>query len=235
MSKISLFPEGKVSTKTGKLSPSVIPFTNIEFDDYLEKIKDGEFQDEVLKYRTGKIEKLRLRGVTASGVFSYRSTKNLLSHSGFICIDVDQKDQLNLDFNQLKEELKKDAYVYSFHTSVGGFGLAIYIKIVSEKHFESAVSLEKYFLDNYKVIVDKSCKNVDRYRFVSYDPDTYINKKAKVCLINDHLVSAMQELVKNNIVLGTIIEKKDKNNYLLHGKKVNLSPSLTNLLGVEYL
>lgn len=180
MSKISLFPEGKVSTKTGKLSPSVIPFTNIEFDDYLEKIKDGEFQDEVLKYRTGKIEKLHLRGVTASGVFSYRSTKNLLSHSGFICIDVDQKDQLNLNFNQLKEELKKDAYIYAFHTSVGGFGLAIYIKIVSEKHFESAVSLEKYFLDNYKVIVDKSCKNVDRYRFVSYDPDTYINKKAKV-------------------------------------------------------
>lgn len=61
------------------------------------------------------------------------------------------------------------------------------------------------------------------------------NKKAKVCLINDHLLSAMQELVKNKIVLGTVIEKKDKNQYYLHGKKVNLSQSLTQLLGVQYL
>ena len=36
MSKISLFPEGKISQKTGKLAPSSIPFTNIEFEDYLD-------------------------------------------------------------------------------------------------------------------------------------------------------------------------------------------------------
>ena len=59
MSKISLYPEGKVN-KDGKLAPAVSPFTNIEFDEYLIKIKEGEFQDEVLSYRTGKIEKLKL-------------------------------------------------------------------------------------------------------------------------------------------------------------------------------
>ena len=179
MSKISLFPEGKVSTKTNKLSPAVIPFTNIDFDDYLCKIKDGEFQDEVLKYRTGKIEKLSLRGVTASGTFTYRNSKNLIDHSGFICVDIDSKEQLNFNLSKLQEDLKTDSYIYSFHTSVGGFGLAVYIKISPDKHLESFLSLEKYFLDNYKVVIDKSCKNVDRYRFVSYDPDLYLNKKAK--------------------------------------------------------
>ena len=48
-----------------------------------------------LKYRIGKLEKIKLRGVTASGVFSYRSSKNLVAHSGFITIDIDEKDQQN--------------------------------------------------------------------------------------------------------------------------------------------
>ena len=49
MSKISLYPQGEISKKTGNLSPAVVPFTSIEFDSYLEKIRDGEWQDEVLK------------------------------------------------------------------------------------------------------------------------------------------------------------------------------------------
>src|SRR5690606_34106192 len=107
MSKISLFPEGEVSKKTGLMSPSVIPFVNLEFDEYLEKVRDGEFQDEVLKYRSGKIKKTKLRGVTSSGVFSYRSAKNLVAHSGFISIDIDDKDHPNIDLKILKEELQK--------------------------------------------------------------------------------------------------------------------------------
>lgn len=180
MTKISLFPEGKLSNKTGKLSPSVTPFTTIDFEDYLQKIKDGDFQDEVLAYRTGKIEKLKLRGVTPSGVFSYRSAKSLLQHSGFIAIDIDTKDQVREDFKNLRNDLIKDSYIFGLHDSVSGKGgLVAYVKIVSDKHYDSFVSLEKYFLDTYNIIIDKSCKNVDRYRFVSYDPETYINKKSK--------------------------------------------------------
>jgi hypothetical protein len=179
MSKISLYPEGKPN-KEGKLAPAVIPFTNIEFDEYLDKIKEGEFQDEVLAYRTGKIEKLKLRGVTPSGVFSYRNSKSLVVHSGFIAIDIDTKDQVRDDFTELRNELTKDSYTYGLHDSVSGKGgIVIYVKIAHDKHYDSFLALEKYYFDNYKVIIDKSCKNVDRYRFVSYDPDTYINKKSK--------------------------------------------------------
>jgi len=121
MSKISLFPEGKPN-KEGKLSPAVIPFTNIDFDEYLDKIKDGEFQDEVLAYRTGKIEKLKLRGVTPSGVFSYRNSKSLTQHSGFIAIDIDTKDQVRKDFAEVRNELQKDSYTYALHDSVSGGG-----------------------------------------------------------------------------------------------------------------
>lgn len=180
MSKISLFPKGKYSDKHKKIVPSSIPFTSISFEDYLQKIKDGEFQDEVLAYRTGKIEKLELRGVTPSGVFSYRSTKNLVQHSGFIGIDVDKKDQVRQDFDQLRIEIQNDPYTFSLHDSVSGNGgIVVYIKIVPDKHMDAFLSIERYYLDKYKVIIDPSCKDVSRFRFVSYDPDLYINKKSK--------------------------------------------------------
>tara|TARA_R110002051_G_scaffold308116_1_gene379545 strand:- start:30210 stop:32477 length:2268 start_codon:yes stop_codon:yes gene_type:complete len=180
MSKISLFPQGEVSKKTGKLSPAAIPFTNIEFDEYLGKIRDGEFQDEVLAYRSGRIEKLKLRGVTSSGVFSYRSAKSLTQHSGFISIDIDKKDQSeSLSFTSLKDALSSDPYTYAMHHSAGGYGLVVYIKIVPEKHFDSFQAIEKYYADNYNVIIDASCKDVSRFRFVSYDPDLYQNKKSR--------------------------------------------------------
>lgn len=180
MSKISLFPQGEISKKTGKLSPSVIPYSNIEFETYLEYIRDGEFQDEVLAYRTGKLEKLKLKGVTASGVFSYRSSKNIVAHSGFICIDGDKKDQLRTDYENIRKEIESDPYTFALHDSVSGKGnLCWYVKINTEKHYDSFIALEKYYADEYKIIIDKSCKNVDRYRFVSYDPDLYLNKKSR--------------------------------------------------------
>lgn len=180
MSKISLFPKGKYSEKAKKTVPSSIPFTSISFEDYLQKIKDGEFQDEVLAYRTGKVAKLELRGVTPSGVFSYRSAKNIDQHSGFIGIDVDKKDQVRQDFDQLRIEIQNDPYTFSLHDSVSGNGgIVVYIKIVPDRHLDAFLSIEKYYLDKYKVIIDPSCKDVSRFRFVSYDPDLYINKKSK--------------------------------------------------------
>lgn len=180
MSKISLFPEGEISKKTGKLSPSVIPFTNVDFDEYLEQIRDGAYQDEVLEYRTGKREKLKLRGVTPSGIFTYRASKSLAEHSGFISIDIDAKDQIRKDTEGILEEIKKDPYTYAVHASVSGNGgIVVYIKIVPEKHPDAFLAIEKHYADNYNVFIDKSCKDVSRFRFVSYDPDIYINKKSR--------------------------------------------------------
>lgn len=180
MSKISLYPQGEISSKTGKLSPAFIPFTNVDIDEFLYQVRDGAYQDEVLEYRTGKREKLKLRGVTPSGVFSYRSAKSITQHSGFICIDIDSKDQLRQDYDVIREEIKKDAYTYALHASVSGKGgLVVYFKIVPEKHLEAFLAIEKHFADSYNVFIDKSCKDVSRYRFVSYDPDLYLNKKSR--------------------------------------------------------
>lgn len=156
---------------------SSTPTGTIVFDQYLQFVKNGYWQDEILAYRTGNLEKTKLPCITTSGIFSSRKEEGLLEHSGFICIDLDAKDQV-VQFDI--EEIKKDPFVYAAHKSVSGFGYAVFFKIIPEKHKESYLGLEEHFLKNYKLIVDPAPKNVASLRFVSYDPDLFINEKAKI-------------------------------------------------------
>jgi hypothetical protein len=150
---------------------------NIGIQDYIDNIKNGTWQDSVLNVRAGKLEKNKLPALTISGVFKERKAAQIIEHSGFICIDVDAKDQIcKIDIDAIKQ----DPYVYAVHLSVGGFGYAVLIKIDPEKHLEAFLSLENYFFVNYSIVVDKSCKDTSRLRYVSYDPDIYVNEKAKV-------------------------------------------------------
>lgn len=167
MSNVSIFQSAKVAKSE----------RNLSIEAYLDGIKNGQWQDPVLQYRAGKIEKTRVPGVTASGVFMERSNTKLVSHSGLICIDVDAKDQIcQFEIN----DIKQDPYTYAVHRSVGGAGYAVYVRISPEKHLEAFQGLENYYFANYNVVVDKSCKDVSRLRFVSYDPELFVNTKAKI-------------------------------------------------------
>lgn len=150
---------------------------NLSIQEYLDNIKYGRWQDDVLNVRAGKLKKDKVPAVTISGVFKERKAKDIIEHSGFICIDVDAKDQIcHIDIDAIKE----DPYVYAVHKSVGGFGYAVLVKIDPERHLDAFLGLEQYFFVNYSIVVDKSCKDTSRLRYVSYDPDIYVNEKAKV-------------------------------------------------------
>lgn len=150
---------------------------NLAINDYIEAIRSGTWQDDVLNVRAGKLDKSKVPAVTISGVFKERKASQLIEHSGFICIDVDAKDQIcKIDIDQIKA----DPYVYAVHLSVRGFGYAVLIKIEPERHLDAFLGLEQYFFVNYSIVVDKSCKDTSRLRYVSYDPDIYVNQKAKV-------------------------------------------------------
>jgi len=166
---VSVFKNAKTPVPTGIM----------DFTAYLSGIRDGLWQDEILNYRAGKREKTTLTSVTPSGTFKEsRANKNLLEHSGFINIDVDQKDN-DIKLLDFRETLYADEYIYGGHTSAGGNGLSLYIRITADKHYESFLCLEKYFANKYHIIIDTACKDVCRLRFVSYDPELYLNVKAK--------------------------------------------------------
>jgi predicted P-loop ATPase len=65
------------------------------------------------------------------------------------------------------------------HRSLSGNGYAVFVRIDGERHLDAYLGLEHYFMVQFNIVLDKSCKDTSRLRFVSYDPDIYINKKAK--------------------------------------------------------
>jgi predicted P-loop ATPase len=151
---------------------------------FLDAIQTGKWQDQVLKIRTIKEHDLRqaakknLPYVTISGIFAEsRSVQGLSAHSGFISMDL---DNLGTELEGVRSLLSKDPYVFSCFTSVSGTGLCVLFKIDPEKHREAFDSIASYLVTQYQIIVDPSGKDVSRPRYVSYDPDLFLNEKSAI-------------------------------------------------------
>jgi hypothetical protein len=149
----------------------------IQFNDYLSGVRSGLWQDIVLQYRNMKgIEKAEFKktipGVSPSGKFSKRKADAIEAHSGILCMDIDEKDNPDMQI----ERLEDDPYVYAYHRSVGGYGYAVYFMIEPSKHLDAYYGIEKHLADNYHLICDHACKDTSRLRFVSFDPDLYFNE-----------------------------------------------------------
>lgn len=172
--EVSFFENIK-SVKNGKK----IPIAQL-----LADIKNGMWKREAARIRGIEDDNERreekskiLPCATISGIFSERKNAKLKKHSGHICIDMDDLDNAE----NARENLKADPYTYALFTSASGRGrLAVIVRIDPEKHLESFLGLEKYYLNNYSYKIDESCKDVSRARFVSYDPDLFINPESEV-------------------------------------------------------
>lgn len=169
MTAISIYKNVQDTTSTNTI-------TLISF---LTDIQAGKWQDAVLKIRTiddkdmRKVEKTKLPSVTISGIFGKRTDNDCKLHSGFIAIDL---DNLNNEVESTRELLRHDPYIYSGFTSVSGTGLCLLFKIDSDKHRDAFEGIADYLIKKYQLIVDPTGVNQSRLRFVSYDPELFINE-----------------------------------------------------------
>lgn len=151
----------------------------IGIDHFLEGVRDGKWQDAVLKIRTIKEEELRraekatLPNVTISGIFTKRVDKECKLHSGFIGIDI---DNLGPEVESTRLLLQQDPYVYSAFMSVSGTGLCAIFRIDPERHRDAFDGIADYMVKKYQIVIDPTGINVSRARFVSFDPDLFIQK-----------------------------------------------------------
>ena len=169
---------------------STAPVEDIEFLDVLHRIKGGYWQDPYFAYRSilkkcgameqeAKAAKELLLCFTPSGRFSGgRKRANLAEHSCMLNIDIDAKHNVEVDLPGFRDTIYGDKHVYAGHLSVSGTGLSLYIKINPEKHVESFLAMERYFAEEYKIIIDPACKDVTRLRFVGYDDELHINERS---------------------------------------------------------
>jgi predicted P-loop ATPase len=172
--KVSLFLP--MQGRNGEMIPGVKPLSQINYSDYFEYIKNGEWEKEVLNIRAKRASKTSAPGVTPSGTFSRRAAKSIIQHSGVIALDFDAKDNVSFPADQVA----CDPYCWALHKSISGNGWVLYVKIEPERHLEAYLALEKHFANEYGAIADPSGKDVGRFRFVSHDPDLLYNKDAAV-------------------------------------------------------
>lgn len=149
----------------------------------LTAIRDGNWKDQAERTRSLTDKDARrsykahnVPGITVSGTFpDKRKAEQIGEHSGFIALDVDDVE----DLDTARAELYADDYVFAGFVSISGGGLCLIVKIDGARHADAYRGLERYFLAQYGYAIDPSCKDVSRLRFVSYDPDLYLNTDAK--------------------------------------------------------
>ena len=153
------------------------PSTNMTVDDFITAVKFGKWKDEVESVRNQPEPDLRKKakqsvpGVTVSGTFSERKEANIIAHSGFICIDVDGYTD--------RTALVADPYTHALFSSISNSGLAVVVRIDQSKHKESFKWIQDYYFKSYGIAVDPAPSNPASLRFVSYDPNCFINEKSK--------------------------------------------------------
>jgi hypothetical protein len=115
--------------------------------------------------------------VTFSGIFSKRSDKALLKHSGLLTIDFDHIP----DIEKLKQALLRDEYFETeiMFVSPSGDGLkwVIPIDLTEGSHEFFFRAIAAYIRQTYSIEVDNSGKDISRAYFLPYDKELYINPK----------------------------------------------------------
>ena len=96
---------------------------------------------------------------------------DMQQHTGIIHLDIDSQVP-----ETTVEDIRNDRFTLAVHRSIGGDGICIYYKINPEKHTESFLALSEYVLEKYSLISDAACKNINRIRYISYDPNIYVNQ-----------------------------------------------------------
>jgi hypothetical protein len=122
---------------------------------------------------------------TISGKFkSSHCMSDLIEHTGLIAIDIDRKDNTHFtsdEFAQIKIDLAKSPFVAYIGHSIRGVGYFIIMPISNpERHEQHFLMVEDLFKKLPKpVYIDSQCKNVNRLRYYSYDPNAFFNTNAK--------------------------------------------------------
>jgi len=152
-----------------------------------EWITSGGWQEKVELVRKSKNKEDRRNKkkdvpyFTASGTFKVREADGLVKHSGVIAIDFDELE----DPNEAKSWLALDRFSWFTCLSISGKGLVVFVKIQGDKHLECFNFLQEYYAQTYNLVIDKSCKDIPRARFVTFDPDAIKNDNAETLVIEE--------------------------------------------------
>lgn len=96
--------------------------------------------------------------------------KDILKVHNIICIDIDLKDNPNMDSEKAKNDLIKLPPVFYASLSIGGKGIFCLMGLSGSDSFrERFEAVKRYIHKETGYVIDKSCSNPNRLRIISYD------------------------------------------------------------------
>ena len=114
--------------------------------------------------------KRKLPGVMFSGTFAKRSSKELIQHSGLICMDFDYVEHPE----EVIDNMRFDPHLALAFTSPRGNGVKAVFCIPQDcNHQEAFETVRDYCATMYDLQADESGKDVGRLCFLSVDPDAH--------------------------------------------------------------
>lgn len=136
-------------------------------------------------------------GIMSAVVTGGIKEENVTEKNSVICIDIDGKDNPAItDWQAFKLELAKSRFIAYVGLSISGLGVFALIPLADpEQHKQHYAAIEQDFkratftfmqagdsepTTLVGVNLDPSCKDIARKRFVSYDPQPFINTAAQV-------------------------------------------------------
>jgi len=198
----------------------------LDITEVFAKIKDGEFEDEILRYRYALSEndpnaqkmKSRLLAFTPAGTFNEkRKTEKLANYSGLLHLDIDKIT--NEELFTLSGDLKNDNTVFCSLVSPSGNGLKVFYKIndTAKNHSKNSNLLISLFEKQYGIKADPQVKDIARLCFISSDPNLYLNQNSKPLDFTNHSVFHKIEFLKSQLEKSSQIkfEKGQRNVFIL--------------------
>ena len=149
-------------------------------------IKNGKWKTRIEELRKLSGEKFReakkrLPAFTVTGVFSRHNDSSLVDHSGLVQVDIDDKDNSELSFSTIWKTACKCPHTFAAFQSPSGRGVKVIVRCNASRDFHSGSynAAVEWFADQ-GLVVDKQVKSLSQLCFVSYDPDLFMNKKARI-------------------------------------------------------
>lgn len=142
-----------------------------EWKDAIERLRGMTDEEEQKRL------KLKFPCWIAGGTFPFKELADdkIVSYTNLMVVDIDKKDNPNVDFEIIKRYMFDLACTLFVSKSIRGNGLYVVVAIddgAYTKEYYSAFA--DYLEHHYDVKVDRACKNVARKRFISYDDEMLI-------------------------------------------------------------
>lgn len=106
---------------------------------------------------------------------------NIVHTYPILCIDIDGKDNPDMDLEEAKQQIFSLPFVYYVGLSIGGNGFFALAYIDDILYFEEQFNAMKdYIFNKFNLKIDAQCKNPNRLRYISYDENPLIKDEDTV-------------------------------------------------------